>query len=782
MTILLAGLHDREAASVAPPGSWIIDTIALSENPAPTDYAALGPDRNWITRLNWGYGNTGTIPLPEHYKAFAERAAAYVRGSRGCNIWIIGNEPNLPRERPQGRPILPTDYANCYLHARDAILTVQPQAEVLVAAPGPWNAETHYPGNARGDWVRYLEDVLAIVGGDCDGVALHAYTDGYDPALVHAEMPMLPPFTDRLYHFRSYRDFLRVLPLDLPVYITEANGNGPWRAVGLIPAMLEEIAVWNTKFGPQVRCVAFFRYPDMHDGYAMADKADVLAEFQQAAPHYPGPAAIKPKPPELGIQPNRGTLDLNFPLLHTPMKLPTPAPALPPRDFPPELWDRLELTEYAAQPGESYWRLTKARRIVEKEHIFASTINQAGERIPGIVLRRWWGNGGDGEREDKATEAKDGLGMVDFPMWNRGRAFGIKVANEPSDAVFGMGLGFTADSPNADHHSFVFEFTRVTVPDSSVVPEATPTPGPTPPPAFGDALIWPTNARLTQRWGENPAWYQAKLKIPYHNGVDHGAPLNTPVVAMADGEVMFVGSDPEGYGGYVRLYHPHLGIHTFVAHLSRVVVATGQMVRQGEIVAYSGATGLSMGDQPAPHTHTEIRVGERDAYAEGTFGHGNGRVDPETVMYLVNRIAANRGAEGKAPESLTGQIAAAAREFHVDPALMVAMVFAETKFDAALTSHAGAMGLAQVMPATWAEWSGKVGASDPYNAKDSLRVGAAYLKWCIDQVGGDRAKALVAYNFGVGNVLKGVQAPLETRIYAYGVVLAADLLRALGVA
>jgi soluble lytic murein transglycosylase-like protein len=82
------------------------------------------------------------------------------------------------------------------------------------------------------------------------------------------------------------------------------------------------------------------------------------------------------------------------------------------------------------------------------------------------------------------------------------------------------------------------------------------------------------------------------------------------------------------------------------------------------------------------------------------------------------------------------------------------------------------------MPLTWAEFSTKVGASDPFNARDNARVGAAYLKWCLSQTSNERVKALVAYNWGIGNLRSGAETPLETRIYAYSVVHGADLLKA----
>jgi hypothetical protein len=284
---LLVGIHDREGRHILPPGAWCLDTIALSENPSPTDYTALGPGLHWIVRLNWSYGSTGTLPIEDRHADFADRVAAYVARSPGCSRWIIANEPSLPREWPNNRPIYPWDYAECYLRCRAAIhaLPGHQHDEVLIAAPGPWNNELKYAGNENGDWIQYFVDVLEAVGGNCDGFSLHAYTHGHDPALVTSEKRMDAPFENRLYEFRVYQDFLAAVPFglrELPVYITEANGNGPWQATGLIPAMLGEISGWNERGGQPISCLIFYRYP-RYDEFHMEGKLDVLAEFQQAA-------------------------------------------------------------------------------------------------------------------------------------------------------------------------------------------------------------------------------------------------------------------------------------------------------------------------------------------------------------------------------------------------------------------------------------------------------------------------------------------------------------------
>jgi murein DD-endopeptidase MepM/ murein hydrolase activator NlpD len=89
------------------------------------------------------------------------------------------------------------------------------------------------------------------------------------------------------------------------------------------------------------------------------------------------------------------------------------------------------------------------------------------------------------------------------------------------------------------------------------------------------------------------------------NAVDIAAPVGTTVHAAADGTVIVAMSNDEyngGYGNYIVISHPN-GTQTLYAHLSKVQVTLGEIVKQGEPIALSGATGKVTG----PHLHFEIR-------------------------------------------------------------------------------------------------------------------------------------------------------------------------------
>ncbi len=92
-----------------------------------------------------------------------------------------------------------------------------------------------------------------------------------------------------------------------------------------------------------------------------------------------------------------------------------------------------------------------------------------------------------------------------------------------------------------------------------------------------------------------------------HYGVDYGAPVGTPVQVTANGVVTFAGWD-RGGGKVVKVQHPG-GYLTAYLHLSRFGggIRRGARVRQGDIIAYTGATGLASG----PHLDYRVKHHER---------------------------------------------------------------------------------------------------------------------------------------------------------------------------
>lgn len=96
-----------------------------------------------------------------------------------------------------------------------------------------------------------------------------------------------------------------------------------------------------------------------------------------------------------------------------------------------------------------------------------------------------------------------------------------------------------------------------------------------------------------------------------YNGVDLGAPIGTPIMASAAGNVIVAkaGGYNGGYGSYVVIQHDN-GSQTLYAHMSKVATYGGAAVQQGEVIGYVGSTGRSTG----AHLHFEIRNGIKNPF------------------------------------------------------------------------------------------------------------------------------------------------------------------------
>ena len=122
-----------------------------------------------------------------------------------------------------------------------------------------------------------------------------------------------------------------------------------------------------------------------------------------------------------------------------------------------------------------------------------------------------------------------------------------------------------------------------------------------------------------------------------------------------------------------------------------------------------------------------------------------------------------------------------ARNYRLDPALLAAVIYRESKFDARAGSRAGAIGLMQLTPATARGIALRTGGTrfkmaDLYDPEINIRYGAWYLRHLLDSFDGDIRKALAAYNGGRGNVERGVVFA-ETRAYVQQVLAARDVYR-----
>lgn len=123
----------------------------------------------------------------------------------------------------------------------------------------------------------------------------------------------------------------------------------------------------------------------------------------------------------------------------------------------------------------------------------------------------------------------------------------------------------------------------------------------------------PIPGAATARFGERRV-FNGQPRSP-HSGMDLKARKGTPVRAPAAGRVVLAG--PLYFSGNTIVLDHGLGVTTLYAHLSRMLVKPGQMVKKGQLIGKVGATGRVTG----PHLHWALKLGEA-------------RVDPYSLAAL----------------------------------------------------------------------------------------------------------------------------------------------------
>jgi murein DD-endopeptidase MepM/ murein hydrolase activator NlpD len=115
---------------------------------------------------------------------------------------------------------------------------------------------------------------------------------------------------------------------------------------------------------------------------------------------------------------------------------------------------------------------------------------------------------------------------------------------------------------------------------------------------FASPSGWPAHGKISSPFGMrvHPRFGGRKM----HTGIDITMPTGTPLHATADGVVSFAARSG-GNGNIVVIEHGH-GLTTVYAHASKIKAKPGQAVKRGDVIAYSGSTGISTG----PHLHYEV--------------------------------------------------------------------------------------------------------------------------------------------------------------------------------
>lgn len=311
---------------------WVTATVAVGHDPSDTggaDFSAIA-DRGHtvICRINNGYGTDGCIPVPSQYDNFATRCASFAANSKGCGIWVIGNETNLnsewPVENGYRKYLSPQDYAVCFRKCYNAIKAVRPNDKVVSQALATWGGP--YGGGTVGgypadgmplNWVQYLNQMLTAIAssGPLDGIALHIGSRGYTCADIHSTAQINAGGQNLYWSFYVYKDWVNLgIPpslYNLPLYATECNGMFYWKGghpedpskhyeAGWVREMYAEINRYNqiaiATGKPVYRCVNLYRWCSWCDGWNIDGsdnpyKGQILSDLDAAlSQHYTWPS------------------------------------------------------------------------------------------------------------------------------------------------------------------------------------------------------------------------------------------------------------------------------------------------------------------------------------------------------------------------------------------------------------------------------------------------------------------------------------------------------------
>lgn len=134
-------------------------------------------------------------------------------------------------------------------------------------------------------------------------------------------------------------------------------------------------------------------------------------------------------------------------------------------------------------------------------------------------------------------------------------------------------------------------------------------PRPKPKPAFhpdppvpqrdAEGFIWPVDGRVLSSFG-------AKASALHNDGLNIAAPMGAPVRAADNGVVAYAGDQIRGFGNMLLIKHAD-GLITAYAHADKLLVARGDVVSRGQVIARVGKSG----DIDAPQLHFEVRRGSQ---------------------------------------------------------------------------------------------------------------------------------------------------------------------------
>jgi soluble lytic murein transglycosylase-like protein len=186
-----------------------------------------------------------------------------------------------------------------------------------------------------------------------------------------------------------------------------------------------------------------------------------------------------------------------------------------------------------------------------------------------------------------------------------------------------------------------------------------------------------------------------------------------------------------------------------------------------QVYRYVDARGvIHLSNVPADHRYRKYVLGKNGGTGKGILilarRESKRAHIPGMSQQAAYTLGTRRGGAAKSPSAYDQLIARAAQRHGLPPALVKAVVKAESNFQPHALSHKGAQGLMQLMPGTAED----LGVDDPFRPEENVAGGTRYLRAMYDRFG-DWEHALAAYNAGPGTVDRfgGIPPYAETQQY-----------------
>jgi len=192
---------------------------------------------------------------------------------------------------------------------------------------------------------------------------------------------------------------------------------------------------------------------------------------------------------------------------------------------------------------------------------------------------------------------KEGQNLVILPI------SGVRYVVKKGDTLKSIAKKYKGDITEIQEYNGLTEDSKLAIGEIVVIPD-----GEMALPKYSSSRSYTvrgTNVPSYSGYYLNPVSVGRKSQnLHGYNAVDLAAPVGTPILASASGDIIISRSYGwnGGYGQYVVVRHPN-GTQTLYSHMSKNIVKAGWHVVKGQVIGYVGSTGKSTG----PHLHFEIR-------------------------------------------------------------------------------------------------------------------------------------------------------------------------------